>query len=227
MKNSLKMLAVVIVMLVGVVDVEALEPIDDPDQMVDTSYVQTIQMAVGDHLMERSDSNDVVVDKGDGQYYILLGKIMSGRIVFGAYIETANDFSDYLPGYEGWCNGFRDRNTFLEDDSPNYVLAIYDPDGGQFAARDSNGVLYLDNNVLTWETGYQFIPNSGTIEYNGVVDGLLDLVFNDGSGTFEIGHIVLLPPPPPPDGDLNDDGIVDIIDLNLVLIDWGKTGSLT
>ena len=40
------------------------------------------------------------------------------------------------------------------------------------------------------------IPDSGRIEYNGVLDGIVGgLVFEYGSGAIEMGHAVLVPEP--------------------------------
>ena len=148
--------------------------------------------------MERIDVlGDVVVNKGDGEYYILLAKEVSGGIVFGAYVDTDNDNSDNYPGYEGWCNGRIDRGTFLEGSSPDYALGIYDPNGGQFALLYDSGALVFDENITSWESGMNLLPGSGGIEYNSVLGGIVgDLVF-EGGDTIIFGNTVLTPVPEP------------------------------
>jgi hypothetical protein len=177
MRKCRNILAVaVVVMLVVVVSVDGALVIDDPDQLVAAGSSRYINMSDEDNLMERINGVDYVVDKGDGEYYMFLGKDVTGGVVFGAYVETVD---------EAWCDGRIDVNIFPEGSSPDYALAIYDDDGGQFALLD-NGVLSFDANVVAW-----FMDD---IEHDGVVGGLADLVF-EGTGTYVLEHTVLLPEP--------------------------------
>ena len=172
MRNAMSILVVMLIVLVGVVSVEGATMISDPDQLVDTSYSQSVRMAYGDNLMERIDGADLVVDKGVGESYIFFAKNVSGGMEFGAYLETDNDNSDNYTGYEGWCMGLINRNLFLDGDSPDYVLAIYDPDGGQFAELEY-GALSFDINLSTWLMD--------DIEYDGVIGGFSNFVLMTGA----------------------------------------------
>ena len=193
-----------VTLMVGVGIGEGALIISDPDQLVDVSYSRYIYMAFGDNLMERDltvgPPADTVVDKGDGEYYILFGKLYAGvGFVWGGYVETDNDNSDNYPGYEGWCNGNIDRNTFLEGSSPDYALGFYDDDGGQFALLYSGVALDFDDNLVFWESGDAFpgvFSDAGKIEYDGVVDGLLDIEFTYLAGNIRLEHTVLVVPEP-------------------------------
>lgn len=212
MMNTLRniLMVVVVVVFVGVGSVKGATIVDDPEYLVDTSDGQSIRMAYGDNLMERIDGVDSVVDKGDGEYYIFFGKEVAGGMEFGAYLETDNYESNNTAGYEGWCFGRINRVLFLEGYSPDFVLAFYDDDGGQWALdnvwipelNDGDGgfAFVFDSNLVFWETGDYFsniFPDIdiGEIEYDGVIGGFSDFVFDDGNGTMIIGHTVLVPEP--------------------------------
>ncbi len=201
MKNVIVVIIVALMVGVGTgVSVsEGALIISNPNQLVDISYSRYISMASGDNLMERIDGVDYVVNKGEGEYYILFGKNDGGGFVFGGYLETDNASSNSgYPGYEGWCNGRIDRNIFLEGSSPDYALGIYDDDGGQFALLYSGVALVFDGNLIFWESGDAFpgaFPDAGKIEYDGVVDGILDIEFTYLYGDIRLEHTVLIPEP--------------------------------
>jgi len=187
MRNSRHILVAVVVVVVlagGVGVVRGAMVIDDPRQLIGANDNRYISMEYLDNLMERIDGNDSVVDKGDGEYYILFGKDVEGGLVFGGYVETDNGYSNNnYSGYEGWCDGHVDRNTFLEGSSPDYAMAIYDPDGGQFALHYANGTLVFDDNLTLWESGGLF-PGVGGIEYDGVLGGIVGGLVFDGTDDY-------------------------------------------
>lgn len=190
-------LAVVIMIFVGTGVVNAGVVIDDPLQLIDIGNAQSIAMELGDNLMERVGGMDVVVDKGEGEYYILLMKELAASTIFGGFLTTDNGGSNSgLPEYAAWMNGYIDRNTFLEGDSPSSALAIFDPDGGQFAVL-TREELVLDENLVLWGSGFPSLE--GRIEYNGVMDGLQDFVFPvDSPDTLLFKHTVLVNSVPEP-----------------------------
>jgi len=188
-----------IIVLVSVSGAFGATVIDDPMQLVGNGSVQFVWMNFGDNLMERIDCVDYMVDKGGGQYYIFLCEFVNGDpnqgVSFGAYVSTDNDNSDNYPGYEGWCQGLANRDKFFEGDSPDYILIIYDDDGGQFALAGPGGISF-DGNIVAWESGARFAPSSGDIEYGGVIGGLLDIVFEEPSiDIIWLDSIFLIPPP--------------------------------
>ncbi len=192
--------AVLLMAGIGNVNVMGDNVISDPADMIGSNW-EYILMEYEDggeftNLMEVVDGADPsVVVKGDGQYYIFFCKIVPGGIAFGGYVTTDNGLSnEEWPGYEGWCDGRIDRDVFSEGESPDYVLTVYDPDGGRFALYNPNtGAFTFDSNLAMWESGYRFMP-SGDIEYGGVVGGLLDLDFTYGGWEIYIDSITLIPP---------------------------------
>jgi hypothetical protein len=189
MRESWDILVVaVVVMLVVTVNVEGSVIIDDPGQLMGANnhVIRYVSMAIGDNLDERIGGVDYVVDKGDGEYYIFFGKNVTGGVEFGGYVETDNALSSSgVSGYEGFCDGLVYISIFPEGSSPDYALAIYDDNGGQFALADG-GTLSFDANVEAWFMG--------DIEYDGVVGGLTNLDFS-GTGDVVFEHTVLLPEP--------------------------------
>jgi hypothetical protein len=196
------------------------------------SYSQYIRMNSGDNLEERDFTVgppvDSVVEKGLGEYHIYFGTYVSGGLVFGGYVWTDNSNTTY-PGHEGWCNGYIDRNTFSEGSSPDFVIGFYDDDGEGFA-MESGGVLTFDDNLVFWTSGDDFASvfvGAGDIEYDGVVDGLLDFEFTPSSGTITLGHTVLVPGPPMPfwSWDPDDDGLGGAGNWNTIDLDlnWDYT----
>ena len=190
--KTLKMLVMVLVLLVVGGEVFGSLVISNPDQLLGTSHVQDIEMLDGDRLMERNfdvvPSVDSIVDKGSGEYYIFFWKNVPGGIVLGAYVDTDNATNNAWSGYDAWCSGYIDRNVFTGDnDSPDDVFAIYDPDGGQFALLDP-GVLRFDTNLTFW--------GNDAIEYGGVIGGLADINFGSIVATpVCLDSVVLVPEP--------------------------------
>ena len=197
MQNFIRsLLAVVVVVLVGGVGAKG-SPISSFGDLLGSGSRQAFQMPLGppvNNLMERVDGADFIVEKGEGEYHVGFFKKVGESWVLGAYLDTDNSYSDNYSVAKGWCSGLANRDVFLEEDSPDYVVVAYDPDGGDFAELD--GGLDFDENCTLWESGYNFIPGSGLIEYDGVVGGLLDFAFpaNDGSIAY-VDSIVLVPEP--------------------------------
>ena len=197
MKNLKKDILVLCGVLVFVGSAFGADVIDDPDQLIGNLNRQNIAMADGDNLMERIGGSDFVVEKRDGEYHTFFCKEITGTIIFGAYVTTDNYESNNTPGYEGWCDGRIDRNIFLEGETPDYALEIYDPDGGQFALLYSGGVLVFDDNLTFWESGMNLISGSGLIEYDGISGGIVGGLVFEGTGTLLFEHTVLTPVPEP------------------------------
>jgi hypothetical protein len=171
---------------VGPVNTDGIVSITDPDQLVGTGNSRYVKMTFGDNLEERIDGVDSVVDKGDGEYYIFFGVVVSGGVDFGGYVETDNILSNSgTPGYEAFCDGRVDLGVLPVGSSPNYALGVYDPDGGQFAQFVSS-ILGFDLNVSLWFMG--------DIEYDGVIGGITSLVIPE-SGDVAFSHTVLVPEP--------------------------------
>jgi len=199
----MKRLFVLMVAVVFVVDMSAnylnaAVVLTDPDQLVAKGNTQYITMELGDNLMKRLDSVDSIVDKGVGEYYIFLMKQVAATTVFGGYLTTDNIWSNSgVSGYEGWMDGYIDRDVFLEGDGADKALAIFDPDAEQFAVL-SNGKLVLDENLVLYGSGFLDL---NVIEYNGVIDGLLsELVFPaDSPDTLLFEHTVLMDTPAVPE----------------------------
>jgi len=193
MKKNLFFTIAICFVLLGT-NVNGAVVLDNPRDLIGTGNSQFASLSLGDNLMERIDGNDYIVDKGIGEYYIFLAKALdSGGIIFGGYLSTDNPYSDSgYSGYEGYCNGGIDRNTFLTGDSIDVALCLFDPDGGRFGLLSSNGALVFDDNLTAWSSG---IPAGfgGKIEYNGVMDGLVkDFVFPaNSSEMLQFRHIVL------------------------------------
>lgn len=188
------LMSVVVLVSIGVGSVKGALVIDDPEDLMGGTSSQGMEMPLGDSLMERVGGVDVIPNKGTGEYYFLFGKYVSGGLVFAAYVDTDNFNSNNYSGYEVWCQGRIDRDVFGDDEGPDYVLAIYDDDGGQFALSYSSGELVFDSNIIAWESGDNFIPGSGEIEYDGVVGGFTSMSFGViGSIPVYLDSVVLIP----------------------------------
>lgn len=210
LRKTIMMLVVVTLVLVGIGDVFGGDVVNDPVQLMPGGNSQYISMVLGDNLMERGEfGDDYVVDKGIGEYYILFvkepfyyGTMIDGRIwieagAFGGYLETDNVWSNSgILDYMGWCDGYIYRDIFLEGDTSDYALGIYDSDGGQFALDYGTHVAF-DDDLITWESGMNLFPGSGGIEYESVLNGLMDYQFSPSTGDMELGHTVLTSVPEP------------------------------
>lgn len=221
MKNMIVIICLVVV-CVGSVNGDTI--IDKPIQLIGNGNLQDFMMTQFpvSYLMKMTGAGDFPIEKGDGQYHIFFCKYANGDpnlIDFGAYLSTDNSVSNQLPEYQAWCQGLANRNKFLENEGPDYVLVVYDDDGGRFALlNETTRWLEFDENIVFWESGgARFIPGSGDIGYDGNIDGLLDVNFGPIVGdTFWMDSIVLVPY----SGPVLREGPYDINDLSDLVYYW-------
>ncbi|MBT7102294.1 PEP-CTERM sorting domain-containing protein [archaeon] len=129
---------------------------------------------------------DSVVDE-IGVWHLGPYKKVSGEFVFGAFANNDNWVADIGPGQAGWLDGYAYDSVFSEGESPDGMLLVFDPDGGQMALSFSTGPLVFDaNTTLYW---------LDSLELDGSIGDASALVFSFGPSDVRIPTAVVVPEP--------------------------------
>ena len=194
MKNVILMVIVALMVGVGTgVSVsEGAEMIDSFQDLIEghgqpgvqrTSMHMDIDYDLGtlDNLMIRDPDTGIDSIVGEvGIWHLGFYNETPGGFVFGAFANNDNWVADIGPGQAGWMDGYAYDSVFSEGESPDGVLLVFDPDGGQMALKYSNGSVVFDANV--------FVYSASSIEFDGTIGDLSSVGF-----TFLPGAEVLLP----------------------------------
>ncbi len=151
---------------------------------------------------------DFLEDDPDGFFLMIEG----GRIDHAGHdnliehnVRETVEFANTVQVVLDWCAGWDDT----------LILVTADHETGGLDIVANNGALAFP--TVTWSTTGHTGANVPIYAWGHNAEMVAGVMNN--TAIFEIATANLL------DGDLNGDGTVDIVDLNIVLIDWGRSGA--